>query len=53
MAPDKVENMTYRLLEAAKLGASSDEKMRVTLKSNADYFMSYSEMMSKGDTRAA
>ena len=52
MEPDEVETIAYHSSEVAKLGASTSEKMRVTLKSNADYFVTYSGMLCKGDPSA-
>ena len=52
MEPYEAENMAHHLLEAAKLGASTGKNLRLTLQSNADYFVAYSGIISKGDPYA-
>jgi hypothetical protein len=50
MEPAEAEAMAYHIFEAAKLGASTGGPLRFTLKSNAEYFVTYNGMLSSGDT---
>ena len=50
MEPEEATIMALHILEAAELGVSTGEPLRITLQSNADYFVTYSGRLNKGDT---